>query len=167
TSGRHASYRAMDLRHHDCRPGRGGTVREFRARTPCQPRRPHEGPAAGIAGNPPNSRKFFVTKPEPASNNSMAFSRNGIRPIFRRLRRSPLFTFLTLLTLAIGIGANTAIFSVINAVLLKPLLYPDPDGRVGVWHTAPGLNIKQRNSAPANYFTYREEGRSFEQFGLW
>lgn len=97
----------------------------------------------------------------------MAFSRNGIRPVFRRLRRSPLFTFLTLLTLAIGIGANTAIFSVINAVLLKPLPYPDSDRLVGIWHTAPGLNIKQLVSAPANYFTYREEGRSFEHVGLW
>ena len=44
----------------------------------------------------------------------MALSRNGFRPVFRRLRRSPLFTILTLLTLAIGIGANTAIFSVIH-----------------------------------------------------
>src|SRR3954470_10167472 len=85
----------------------------------------------------------------------------------RRLGRAPLFTFLTLLTLAIGIGANTAIFSVINSVLLKPLPYPDPDRLAGVWHSAPGLNIPLLNSSPATYFTHREEGRTFQDTGLW
>ena len=63
--------------------------------------------------------------------------------IFRRLLRSPLFTGVTLLTLAIGIGANTAIFSVIEGVLIKPLPYPNPDQLIAVWHTAPGLSIPQ------------------------
>lgn len=90
-----------------------------------------------------------------------------VRPILRRLRHSPLFTFLTLLTLAIGIGANTAIFSVIGAVLLKPLPYPEADRLVGVWHTARGLHMRLLNSNPASYFTYREEGRAFAENGLW
>src|SRR5690348_16879546 len=97
----------------------------------------------------------------------MALSSTGLRPVLRRLRRSPMFTLMTLLTLAVGIGANTAIFSVVNGVLLKPLPYPEPDRLVGVWHTAPGLNIQQLNSSPASYFTYREEGRSFQENGLW
>jgi predicted permease len=78
-----------------------------------------------------------------------------------------LFTFLTLLTLAIGIGANAAIFSVIDGVLLKPLPYPDPDRLIAVWHTAPGMNVAQLSSSPATYFTYREESRTFQQTGLW
>lgn len=90
-----------------------------------------------------------------------------VRLVLRRLLRSPMFSALTLLTLAIGIGANTAIFSVLNGVLLKPLPYPDAERLVGVWHTAPGLGFKQLNSSPATYFTYREEGRSFQGLGLY
>ncbi len=66
---------------------------------------------------------------------------NEARPVMRRLLRSPMFTAVTLLTLAVGIGANTAIFSVLSGVLLKPLPYPNPDQLVGVWETAPGLGI--------------------------
>jgi predicted permease len=85
----------------------------------------------------------------------------------RRLLRSPLFTGVTLLTLAIGIGANTAIFSVIEGVLIKPLPYPDPDRLIAVWHTSPGLSIPQLPNAPSTWFTYREESRTFEDIGLW
>ena len=81
--------------------------------------------------------------------------------------RSPMFTVVTLLTIAIGVGANSAIFSVINGVLLKPLPYPDPDRLVGVWQTAPGLDIKDLNASPSDYFTFREENRTFQQFGIW
>ncbi|HEY7390906.1 MAG TPA: ABC transporter permease [Bryobacteraceae bacterium] len=90
-----------------------------------------------------------------------------MRQIARRLLRTPGFTAITLVTLAIGIGANTAVFSVIDTVLLRPLPYKDPDRIVGVWHTAPGLHIKMLNAAPATYFTYREDGRAFEKTGLW
>ena len=57
---------------------------------------------------------------------------------FRRLRRSPWFATTVLLTLAIGIGANTAVFSVVNSVLLHPLPYPDSDQLVSLWLNAPG-----------------------------
>ena len=78
-----------------------------------------------------------------------------------------MFTLVTLLTLGVGIGANSAIFSVINGVLLKPLPYDDPDRIVGVWHKAPGLGFPQLNSSPAAYFTYKEESRVFERTALW
>ncbi len=87
--------------------------------------------------------------------------------ILRRLMRSPMFAAITLLTLAIGIGANTAIFSVVNGILLKPLPYTDPERLVGLWHTAPGLNMAELNMAPANYFIYREQGRTFVDVGLY
>ncbi len=78
-----------------------------------------------------------------------------------------MFTAITLLTLAVGIGANTAIFSVLSGVLLKPLPYPNPDQLVGVWETAPGLGWIDANASPATYFTFREENRTFQDTGLW
>src|SRR5581483_1274499 len=66
-----------------------------------------------------------------------------------------------------GIGANTAIFSVVRGILLRPLPYPDPDRLVGIWETAPGLGIKELNAAPATFFTFREENRTFRGMGLW
>jgi len=87
--------------------------------------------------------------------------------IVRRFLRAPSFTIIAVLTLALGIGANTAIFSVIRGVLLKPLPFSEPDSLVAVWHTAPGLNLKNLELSAATYFTYREEGRYFEDIGIW
>lgn len=78
-----------------------------------------------------------------------------------------MFTLLTLLTLAVGIGANTSIFTVVYSVLLKPLPLEDPDRLVAVWQTAPGLGIPDLNASPSSYFTYREESRTFEDIALW
>jgi putative ABC transport system permease protein len=85
----------------------------------------------------------------------------------RRLLRAPLFTAVTILTLAVGIGANAALFSVVYGVVLKPLPFSEPERLVGVWHTAPGMNVELMEQGPAFYFTYLDEGRSFEHFGLW
>ena len=63
-----------------------------------------------------------------------------LRLVFRRLGRAPGFTAIALITLALGIGANTAIFSVVNGVLIKPLPYPKAAELVGVWHLAPGAS---------------------------
>src|SRR5262249_23145665 len=84
-----------------------------------------------------------------------------------RLLRTPMFTAVIAITLALGIGANTAIFSVIEGILLKPLPYPDPDRLVGVSHAAPGVNISDAGSAPFLHFTYSEQGRTFQDAGMW
>ncbi len=92
---------------------------------------------------------------------------HSIIPLLRRLVRSPGFSAVTVLTLAIGIGATAALFGVVNGVLLKPLPYPEPERLVGVWQTAPGLNVGQVNASPSTYFTYREESRTFSDIGVW
>ena len=90
-----------------------------------------------------------------------------LNQVTRRLVRTPGFTIISLITLAAGIGANIAVFSVVEGVLLKPLPYPHPESLVGVWHTAPGLNIDELNMAPSNYFIYREQNRVFDDVGIY
>ena len=90
-----------------------------------------------------------------------------LQQVLRRLRRAPMFTAITLVTLAVGIGANTAIFTVLEGVLLKPLPYPNPDQLIGVWHSAVGINIPELNMSPSNYFIYREQSRVFQDIGLY
>ena len=92
-----------------------------------------------------------------------------IRYGFRMLRKSPGFTFVALLTLALGIGANTAIFSVVNATLLRPLPYEDPSQIVLLWGTNPrgfGWRGKTGFSAP-NFLDYKEQNKVFEEMGAF
>ena len=65
---------------------------------------------------------------------------SDLRYALRGLRHQPTFTATALLTLALGIGANTAIFAVIDSILIRPLAYPHAEALVGVWHTAPGFS---------------------------
>jgi len=83
----------------------------------------------------------------------------------RMLRKNPGFTAITVLTLALGIGANTAIFSVINAALLKPLPYPHPERLVLVWESAPFFGLHDSPVAPANYRDWKARSHSFEEMG--
>ena len=78
-----------------------------------------------------------------------------------------MFTAITVFTLAAGIGANTAVFSVLEGALLKPLPYPRADKLVGVWLTAPGVQIKELDLSPSDYFIFREQNKSFEDIGLY
>ena len=91
---------------------------------------------------------------------------------FRRLRKSPGFAVTVLLTLAIGIGANTAVFSVVSSVLLKPLPYPDGDRLVSLWLNAPGAaglaNFQKGLPLSSSmYFTFSESNRAFQSLGTW
>jgi len=90
-----------------------------------------------------------------------------VRYASRRLLAQPGFSVAVVSTLALGIGATTTIFSVVYAVLLKPLPYPDAERLVGVYHRAPGLNLPVVDQGPATYFTYRDHNRVFEDIGAW
>ena len=95
-----------------------------------------------------------------------------VRHGLRMLRHNPVFTMVALLTLAIGIGANTAVFSVVNSVLLKPLPYPEAERLVSVWHAAPGAAGLASVSgdlrlSPSMFVTYAEQNRTFQAFGVW
>ena len=90
-----------------------------------------------------------------------------LRYTMRMSLKQPGFAAMAVLTLALGIGATTAIFSVIYGVLLKPLPFTEPDRLVGMWHTAPELGFDKFQQSPSTYFTYRDDGRVFEDVGLW
>jgi predicted permease len=97
---------------------------------------------------------------------------NDVWFALRRLARSAGFTVTVLLTLAIGIGANTAVFSVLNCVLLKPLRYPAADRLVSLHLDAPGAGGLSSFSgglllSPSMYFTFSEHNRSFTSMGIW
>src|SRR5262245_2895245 len=90
-----------------------------------------------------------------------------LRYAFRGMRRHPTFTLAVVLTLGLGLGASTAIFAVVNGVLLKPLPYPRAEELVSLKHTAPGMSIDDLRLSPTQYFTYRDEGRVFQQIGVY
>jgi putative ABC transport system permease protein len=83
--------------------------------------------------------------------------RYGIRGLLKR----PGFTVIALITLALGIGANTAIFSVVNAVLLRPLPFQDPEQLVIVWEDATFAGFPRNTPAPANYVDWKTQNQSF------
>jgi predicted permease len=95
-----------------------------------------------------------------------------VRYALRMLRHNPVFTVVGLLTIAIGIGANAAVFSVVNSVLLKPLNYPKAEELVSLHQTAPGAAglADFENGlllSPSMYFTYAEQNRTFQALGVW
>src|SRR4029453_15514454 len=90
-----------------------------------------------------------------------------VRYACRRLVAQPGFTTVAVLTLALGIGANTAIFRVVSGVFLKPLPFSEPERLVGVYHRGAGVNLPVMNQGPATYFTYRDHQRAFEAIGAW
>src|SRR5918999_5575756 len=79
----------------------------------------------------------------------------------RMLLSTPRVTIAALFSLALGIGATTAIFTVVNAVLLRPLPFAEPERLVAIWETSPATN--RRWVAPANFLDWRRDTRSFER----
>jgi putative ABC transport system permease protein len=89
---------------------------------------------------------------------------------FRTLRRNPAFSAAAIVVLTLGIGANTAIFSVVNAVLLRPLPFDDPSRILQVWHVPPAKSfpgMTMFSVSPANYLDWRSQSSSFEQMAAY
>src|SRR5262245_58847591 len=88
----------------------------------------------------------------------------------RMLARNSVFTVVAMLSLALGIGANTAIFSVVNVLLLRPLPYPDSSRIVDVWHTPPQESfpgLDRFSVSPANYLDWKSQNKAFEQMAIY
>ncbi len=95
-----------------------------------------------------------------------------LRLVFRRLGKAPGFAATILLTLSIGIGANTVVFSVVNRVLLRPLPYSDSDRLIALWLDAPGAGGLASFSSglqlsPSMYFTFHRHNQTFQSLGIW
>jgi predicted permease len=89
-----------------------------------------------------------------------------IRYALRTFRRTAGLTVVIVASLAIGIGANTAVFSVVNALLLEPLPYPDPDRLAVLWLRSPGINIPQDWPSPGQFIDVKNENRSFAELSI-
>src|SRR3989440_12001127 len=88
----------------------------------------------------------------------------------RILLRNPGFTLAAMVVLALGIGANSAIFSFVNAVMLRPLPYQDASRIMQVWHVPPGKSFPGMSFfsvSPANYLDWQSQNRSFEQLAAY
>src|SRR5215218_1620140 len=83
----------------------------------------------------------------------------------RMLRKSPGFTITAVLTLALGIGANTGIFTIMNTLMLRPLPYPEPQQLVSVYRTSP--QSQRWPHSPANYLDYREQNNVFQKMAAF
>src|SRR5215204_5760975 len=92
--------------------------------------------------------------------------RQDLRLAVRSLLRVPAFAAVTILTLALGIGANTAIFSIVNGVILRPLGYPKPEQLMYLTTQVPGL-VARHPVSPPEYFEFREFNRSFADVGAY
>jgi putative ABC transport system permease protein len=92
-----------------------------------------------------------------------------VRHAFRMIRMNPGFGAAAILSLALGIGANTAIFSVVNAVLIRPLPYPEPESLAGVFNSGviQGETFNDMGLAPGMYAGLKERSKTFQEFGVW
>src|SRR5512135_2947841 len=110
--------------------------------------------------------KGMLNQPGPVhfrpAENFMETVVQDIRYSFRFLKNNPLYSLVIVLTLAVGIGANSGIFSIVNAVLLRPLPFKEPERIVLVWESFPKLGFDQVPASAPNYFDWKEQNHSFE-----
>jgi len=127
---------------------------------------PEGGHSARVAAEIARADRPRATAPIPPAGGGGLFTDLGrdVRYAVRVLRRAPAFTIVALATLALGIGANTAIFSVVNAVLLRPLPYADPDRLVQIGTRAPDGSAS--NVGYTTFLDWRERSRSFDEMAL-
>ena len=92
----------------------------------------------------------------------MRFAMNDLKFALRMLRKNPGFTAVAVLTLALGIGATTTVFSVVDGVLLQPLEYPGSERIVHVWESDPEQGFRRNNTSPANFVDWRRDNTVFE-----
>src|ERR1700687_6305747 len=90
-----------------------------------------------------------------------------VRHAARNLGRTPGFALVTIVTLALGIGANTAIFSVVNAIILRPLRYPQPDQLIYISSQFPQMGFDQFWISPPEFLEFEERARSFSAVGAF
>src|SRR6266700_2291621 len=89
-----------------------------------------------------------------------------LRYAARMLGKNPGLTLVIVLSLAVGIGANTAVFSVADALLLKPLPYPEPDRLALLWLRSPGIGIPEDWPSPGQFFDLQQQNHSFDEMSL-
>src|SRR5215471_20450226 len=92
----------------------------------------------------------------------MAFTLPRLRPILRGLRKQPAFSLLAILTLALGIGVNVAIFSALDALVINPLPFPSADWLVAVYEDSTWLGYPKNTPALANFMDWKHQSKSFE-----
>src|SRR6476620_2341018 len=90
-----------------------------------------------------------------------------LRYALRMLRKNPGFTSVAVITLALGIGANTAIFSVVNSVLLRPLPFREPAQLVRIYSEFPTMQLRKFWLSPPEFIDIQKEGKSWESVGAW
>lgn len=101
------------------------------------------------------------------SGSQRALNLGELRQAVRRLARAPSFTATTVFVLALGVGATTAVFSVVNGVLLRPLPYPDPGRLVALTHTIAVSGVTEADQSDANVLFYQEHAKAFQGIGAW
>jgi predicted permease len=128
--------------------------------TPMEARRAARARFSGVEATKDVIREEFFPA---ALGNALGDCRHAARA----LRRAPGFAAAAILTLGLGIGATTAMFSVANGVLLHPLPYAHADRLIEIVHAAPSIGANQLYASPAIYLAYRDHNRTFDAIGLW